>query len=160
MAFGLQREIAQHEVKFSMGFCLMVWARCAGRNLETPSWMLGSNLSCSPPAETKPFPLEGNPHCLLPEICFLWNFMAHWVSCNHFLNEDYSSWLSSFASHTWYYPFIGSEKRKWACLFLSPLCFEVLTYPWPIGPCYTGSQPPFMFSFLGFYKALYKGLSF
>lgn len=54
----------------------------------SPSWTLGSNLSCLPPALTKPVSLEGNLHSLLSEICFPWDFMIYFIFYNHFLNED------------------------------------------------------------------------
>lgn len=81
----------EREMEFSMHSAGWLRPAVLAENFETPSRTLGSNLSCPPPVEMKPISLEGNPHRLLSEICFPWNFMTYLVFYNHFLNEDDSS---------------------------------------------------------------------
>ena len=73
--FSLQRE-HEHAMKLSTAFAWGSGQRCWWKTLETPSWILGSHLGSSRPAETKPVSLEGNPHSLWSEVSLTWDFMG------------------------------------------------------------------------------------
>lgn len=139
------------------GLCRRVWARCADRILgslvPTPppflkAW-LQSKLLTTCRNET-PF-LRRKCSRALSEICLPWNFMTHFVSCNHFLSEDGSGLLWSLACPTLYHPFTGCENRGHSDLFWS---LNICIAHWPL---LLPSHPLFHVPFSGILQRIIGG---
>lgn len=104
--------------------CRMVWTRCADRILGSlapilpPSLKAWLQLKLLTTCGNETLFLRRKRTLTLSEICLLWNFMTHFVSCNHFLSEDGSGLLWSLAYTTFYHPFIGCVHQ--GCFDSSP----------------------------------------